>query len=219
MWTLIHMRQIIRAFLQWKLRRVDEQHEEARASGALPLSLGILLLRKGHKQEGCCPLWPVRAEQCKLPQQCIYVAGPQQCICCRTSAMHICCRTKECLVAPCSEECSSPSVTAGTGHSKDSQHVFPKRSERGGVAAVIWIFLNFWLSNWTKRLEAHPRGRSICFSSGQSAGCAGTQSTVNILWGLPPAKILPHGKNWKSEKQVDWTYLLFSTNIYSIQNL
>ena len=30
---------------------MDEQHEEARASGALPLSLGILLLRKGHKQE------------------------------------------------------------------------------------------------------------------------------------------------------------------------
>ena len=30
---------------------MDEQHEEARASGALLLSLGILPLRKGHKQE------------------------------------------------------------------------------------------------------------------------------------------------------------------------
>ena len=51
-----------------------------------------------------------------------------------------------------------------------------------GCAGHLNLFTG--LSNWTKRLVAHPRGRSICFSSGQSGSCAGTQSTVNILWGL-----------------------------------
>ena len=71
-------------------------------------------------------------------------------------------------------------------------NMFSQRGQRGGVEwmapVVIWILFYEWI-NWTKRL-AHLRGRSICFSSGQSVrSCAGTQSTVNILWG--PAKILP----------------------------
>ena len=87
-------------------------------------------------------------------------------------------------------------------------NMFSQRGHGGlyvhyGCAGHLNLFTG--LSNWTKRLVAHPRGRSICFSSGQSGSCAGTQSTVNILWG--PAKILPlvAGKNWKSENQVDWT--------------
>ena len=75
----------------------------------------------------------------------------------------------------------------------------------GGGGAGHFNLFTAW-SNWTKRL-GHPRGRSICFSSGQSGSCAGTQSTVNILWG--PAKILPAvgGKNrkYKNPSELDIT--------------
>ena len=58
---------IITAFLSWKLRRVDELEEEARVRGVLnnftktaeeQPGLGILPLRKGHKQEGVVR-WPL----------------------------------------------------------------------------------------------------------------------------------------------------------------
>ena len=110
---------------------------------------------------------------------------------------------------PAPRNACSPSVTAGSGHSKDSQHVFPKRGER-----LVGHLNLFGLSNWTKRLEADPRGRSICFSSGQSGSLCGNTIDCKHFMGPPPAKILPPlGKNWKSENQVDRTYSSTTTKL------
>ena len=95
----------------------------------------------------------------------------------------------------CNEECSrSAAPVRPRIHNMFSQGSSTGGGCGGGGAGHFNLF-TAW-SNWTKRL-GHPRGRSICFSSGQSGSCAGTQSTVNILWG--PAKILPAvgGKNRK----------------------
>ena len=107
-------------------------------------------------------------------------------------------------MASCSEECSPSAERSLQGFTT----CFPKEVTGGlyvhyGCAGHLNLFTG--LSNWTKRLVAHPRGRSICFSSGQSGSCAGTQSTVNILWGPAKILLLVAGKNWKSENQVDWT--------------
>ena len=122
MWTLI-----IPTFLQWKLRRVDEQHEEARASGALLLSLGILPLRKGHKQEADL-LGPNNASRLSNAH------AHAQCTCSRTS---------ECLVAPsCSEECLLSLGHCWQRSLQGFTTCFPK--ERG-EREVAWSFESFWL--------------------------------------------------------------------------
>ena len=144
---------------------MDEQHEEARASGALLLSLGILPLRKGHKQEADL-LGPNNASRLSNAHAHAHVPGP------RNAWWH----------PPAPRNACSPSVTAGSGHSKDSQHVFPKRGERGGLLGHLNLF---GLSNWTKRLEADPRGRSICFSSGQSGSLCG--NTIDCKHFMGPA--------------------------------
>ena len=161
------------AFLQWKLRRVHEQQEEARASGTLHNCTMTAHeswnppAEKRAQTGGVLPTVTSQGEQCSSLSNAVVAHA------------HVLGMPSGTLLwGILSVGCWQRSLQGFTT-------CFP--NERGG-----WVdgHLNLFKGggNWTKRL-AHPRGRSICFSSGQSGTCAGTQSTVNILWG--PAKILP----------------------------
>ena len=145
--------------------------------------------------------WPVRTEQCKPPRQCT-------CTC----TMHMfqdlgmpggTLLLRGMLALPRSLLAAvTPRI----------HNMFSQREGREGGCLVIWIFLAWaiGLKGWRQT----QGGDQYVLVVDNRAVCAGTQSTVNILWGPPPAKILPPlGKNWKSENQVDRTYSSTTTKL------
>ena len=88
------------------------------------LSLGILTLRKGHKQDGCCPL---RARSVRTNNASSNAVARHA---------HVLGQEEECLVASCSEECSPSAERSLQGFTT----CFPKEVT-GGCMCIMAVLV------------------------------------------------------------------------------